>query len=218
MFLHIFLFRWFIYVFRILFKRGLILIRVFGLISLIKVAPFLTQWVTLLSFSLILSLSIVGIVVILLTVSSAILLVLFPLLVFIVWAFWYLVSCVLLLRFDSPQRVWGFCVFKFIFSVGGFGNVLDFLIVVVASEVLNSLVVVIVVLFVLIREVKLYPEPTLPFSLYNKLLGWLAGSQHIPTFIKLVNFTNGMLISEDFVDIVDVFSVVERSVEPNLLF
>ena len=200
-----------------MFRRGLVLSCIFRLVPLIEVVSLLPQRVTLLSFSPILSLTIIRVVIVLLTISLAIVLVLFPLLVFIVGTFGCSAADVLLLGLDSSEGIWGFHVFVVVLSIWRFRDVLDFFVVVVVSIVVVSFVVVIVVLIIFIREVKLDPELAIPLTLNNKLLGRFTGSQHIPAFHKLLYSTNRLLISEDFINIIDVVSIIERGIEPNFL-
>ena len=124
------------------------------------------------------------------TVSPAIVVLLFPLLIFIFGAFGSPASVVLLLGLDSSQGVWRFHVFEVVFSIWRFGDVFDFFIVVVVPVVFAPLVVIIVVLLIFIREIKLDPKLTFPLALNNKLLGRLVESQHIPAFIKLLDSAN----------------------------
>jgi hypothetical protein len=121
------------------------------------------------------------------------------------------------LGLNSSQRVWRFHVFEVVFSIWRFGDVFDFFIVVVIRVVFAPLVIIIVVLLIFIREVKLDPKLTFPLALNNKLFGRLAESQHIPAFIKLLDSANGLLVSEDFIDIVDVVSIIKRDIKPNFL-
>lgn len=150
---------------------GLVLCGVFRLVtvSLIVVVSLLA----VLSFgSLIIALSVIGIVIVLLAISLTVFVVLFPLLVLIIRAFGGSTADILLLGLYSSERVWRLHVFVVVFTVWGFWHVLNFPAVIVVSVVVTFLVVVIAAaLLVLIREVEFYQELTFLLAFNNICLG-----------------------------------------------